>query len=720
MTGLEPHPIFRLPTREEAEAMGPARFAAVIEERRRRMELELQDPFHYGYESPIWHICDDLLCDGKDVRLALPNGVDAPPSIVKGAPELLITGWNRSAKSEYGGKKSMKVITDTAEARGWAFADTGPISIARQQPIFWKYMPSGIRRLAQATGRAKQGTVMNVSYSQKGGFTEQTFVLPNKSQQWFKNYAQDIENLEGDQLDVCWFDELRNPEFLRTMRFRMGDRAGIIIVTFTPIDEKKFGASYNEYQRGARTVLEVEGDLLPVYKPILPAPVLAGVTESNHTPRDHSLSVNDSIGIAARGSTLSEILPPAGNYDPRGGQNSPNEESVFNPREGMELVGYEKVPRVKVAGPGSEGTQRANIVYFHIQDNPFYAFKRNAKPGVPQLSGKDVFRRFFAKATRAVIRARAYAILETGGGCLFPKFNAAVHVIPFAQIPKNGTNYHIVDPCPGRNWFMTWMRVVPIGGGLVRRYFYREWPSFGHAGGYIPGIGDIGAWALPGKAADGEKGPAQTPLGWGLNRYKQEILRLEGVAPEKQAEAEGRSQNAELRSPNGAVLPGDRSKPARALFPPVVFQVEDDDHLRGGEVITERRMDSRYAASPTQRGEGNTTLLEQMSEIGMEFYPSSGRDIDDGIELIKDAMDYDSEVPIGKYSPAMARINEPLLQVADTCPNIIYALTEYTGLDGLHGALKDVVDVVRYGVMDGLEHVDEDAFTWQGGMALAR
>jgi hypothetical protein len=43
----------------------------------------------------------------------------------------------------------------------------------------------------------------------------------------------------------------------------MGDRGGIIIATFTSIDENYTGI-VNEYDMGSRTVLEVPAELLPI------------------------------------------------------------------------------------------------------------------------------------------------------------------------------------------------------------------------------------------------------------------------------------------------------------------------------------------------------------------------------------------------------------------------------------------------------------------------
>src|SRR4029077_19021111 len=193
----------------------------------------------------------------------------------------------------------------------------------------------------------------------------------------------------------------------------------------------------------------------------------------------------------------------------------------------FEIVGYEKVPRIKVAGPGTDGNQRANIVYFHITDNPYFGYDGSmarTKAGHAPLFGKERFYRAYRGATRSKILSRVYGILTTTSTQQFPKFSDAVHVVEPERIPRQGTNFLVVDPCDGRNWFMIWVRIDPRG----RWYVYREWPSTGHPGAYIPGIGDPGPWTLPGQPADGVRGPAQSPFGFGLERYIQEILRLEG------------------------------------------------------------------------------------------------------------------------------------------------------------------------------------------------
>jgi hypothetical protein len=612
--------------------------------------------------------------------------VDVPKEI-EGAPEIWIAGANRSSKSEYAAKKIMKVLHETPRARTWSFADTGPISIARQQPIFWKYMPAEIKRLAADTGKARQGVTLNVSYKQKTGFAEQSFVLPNGSQHWLKNYEQDLQNVEGDQLDAIWLDELRNIELLRTLRGRTIDRGGLIIVTFTAIDDN-YSPICNEYERGARTVLEVDAELLPIKRP----KILAGGNSLVHVPV---------TGVTKKEPEEPGSPPAKKSADGGLGKQDRGRPSSTGPadaEDGFEIVGHEKVPRVKIAGPGNDGNLRANIVFFHITDNPYFGFEgamSRRRDGRVPLFGKERFYRAYRNATKAKILSRVYGILQAGSSAQFPKFSDAVHVIEPERIPRNGSNYHIVDPCDGRTWAMLWIRIDPSG----RWYVYREWPSTGGSWAYIPGYGDIGEWTLPGKPADGVRGPAQTGHGFGLDAYLSEIRRLEGWAEEEDEEDE--------EIPLMPLRPF-RRLPGRPL-------PEPEESPAPAERIEERWMDSRYGARPTNTREGQTTLLEQCAELGLEFKAASGKEISEGTVLINNMLDYDQEIPLGQFSAKLARLNGPRLYVSSQCRNTIYSLREWTGKDGNKGASKDWIDLLRYATLAELDFVGEGAYTWSKG-----
>jgi hypothetical protein len=254
----------------------------------------------------------------------------------------------------------------------------------------------------------------------------------------------------------------------------------------------------------------------------------------------------------------------------------------------------------------------------------------------------------------------------------FPKFRLQVHVIPRHKIPAKGTDYHVVDPCSGRNWAQIWARVnrAPIG---KRIFITDEWPC---PGKYVPGVGDMGNWAEAGDKLDGEAGPAQRPLGWGLLRYRKEIDRIEGrTTPQELIDkVEGMPTKFDEWDTEDP-LPSARRRKHRP---------ED------GREIYERIMDSRYGSSPTQTSEGQTTLIEACyDEVDLQFVPASGKLIQEGVDLINNLLDYKDDEPVGP-------MNEPRLYVCEECLNVIFALLTWTGEDGEDGACKDFIDVIRY------------------------
>lgn len=264
------------------------------------------------------------------------------------------------------------------------------------------------------------------------------------------------------------------------------------------------------------------------------------------------------------------------------------------------------------------------------------------------FAGYDNLKKTLEGASRTEILCRAYGVPVKAAVERFPKFSETVHVLPASKIPTEGTRYQIVDPCSGRNWFMAWA----IVDKRDRIYFYREWPSPGQ---YIPEVGDPGNWAEPhGKLHDGAPGPAQRGFGWGLKRYKEEIERMESL------------------------------------------QSVD-------EKIEYRIMDSRYANSTTLGAETATTLIQECENIDLYFVAAPAEKIDEGVQLINSLLDYDAAAGKGFG-------NEPMLYFSEDCPNMIYAMKEWTGADGKNGATKDPIDVVRYAVLSNLTYIDEKEY----------
>jgi hypothetical protein len=260
-------------------------------------------------------------------------------------------------------------------------------------------------------------------------------------------------------------------------------------------------------------------------------------------------------------------------------------------------------------------------------------------------------RRELQSETREKILERAYGIPTKAHSGRFPLFNPKVHVIRHSEIP-NGTRYHWVDPAGGKNWAMIWTVFDNAGRIIV----YREWPN---QIDYIEGVGYAGEWALPdGKLLDGRAGPAQQDFGFGLQRYRDEILSIEA-----------------------------------------------------GEEIYERWMDSRYGHSRTLGKEAPTTLIDEMAELDMHFTATPGDSIDEGVGMINDALSYNPERPVDTR-------NQPRLFISENCKNVIYALQTYTAADGVRSkGVKDWIDLLRYVCLSDASYLDEQSLKSRGGGA---
>jgi hypothetical protein len=543
LSGFEPHPVLPLLSQERLEKAGIDPLA-YYRQRADVMRLMTYEPLFYGYEPDIWSKADEQLAL---LRSKFPTGVIT----------LLILGGNRASKTVYAAKRLVQRLIREPGRRGWCLQSTEAASRADQQGIVYDYLP---RNLRSASGRLRIGPTTKINYSRAGGFTENTFVLPNESQCWFKFYGANVKTLEGAELDIAWADELVPPDWVEAIRFRLLNRNGVFIITFTPIEG--YSATAKEFLDGAVTVEEGEAPLLPR-------------------------------------------------------------------RDGK---GVEKVPRVQQSGKST-----ARIIYFHTSDNPFGNYE------AMKVECRD--------SARDRILTRAYGVPTKAIAAQFPMFREDVHVIAQEKFEKiavedKGARYLFVDPCSGRNWFMLW-----VWCGLSFKVIYREWPS---ATDYVPGIGVLGDWTSPSNCADGARGPAQQELGWSLNRYREEIERLEA----------------------------------------------------GSEDIVERWIDARYGNARTLTAEEPTTLIDELRGVGLDFMaaPVEGAIFsgspDGSLRMINDLLYYDPQKEVG-------RDNQPKLFVTAECKNVIHALKTWTGRDGQHGACKDPIDCVRMLVLSRSEYVDE-------------
>jgi hypothetical protein len=159
-------------------------------------------------------------------------------------------------------------------------------------------------------------------------------------------------------------------------------------------------------------------------------------------------------------------------------------------------------------------------------------------------------------------------------------------------------------------------------------------------------------------------GPAQKGLGWGIRDYIDSIYGLEG----------------RIKVDGGW------------------------SDLDDSEVIFERIIDPRLGAAKYSSGEaGQTSIIQELDDMGMVCIPAPGVDIEDGIQVLMGKMAYDDKRPIDGA-------NRPHFYVSERCGNTIAGIENYTGTEGKNEAWKDCIDPLRYGGVAQIRHISADMF----------
>ena len=232
-----PHPILVSPSKEDIKTIvdkyGEAKAAELLTLREDKILAEKLDPYRHGFDLPHWKEADVMLKDNN---------------------EMLVLGGNRASKTEWAAKRVVQTLINTKDARVWCLHTTNQSSIQMQQNVIYKYLPAEYKDL-------KKNKIQNVSYTQKNGFSDNTFILPNKSQCFFMNYAQKRDVIEGGEVDLIWCDELVPLDWIETLRYRLVTRSGKLIVTFTPISG--YTPVVKEYVSTSKIIESKPSPLLP-------------------------------------------------------------------------------------------------------------------------------------------------------------------------------------------------------------------------------------------------------------------------------------------------------------------------------------------------------------------------------------------------------------------------------------------------------------------------
>lgn len=633
------HPVYAVPTARQIAALAyarniPARDAAALlfNARKEAIQNERKNPLLFGWEPPVWRVCDAVL--GLDWLIPSRFGLDYGPRMraALGLKEpvkiLLINGGNRAGKSEYMAKRAVLCLLKFHHSMLWGFHTDSDMSVRYMQPLVWKYLPPEYR------AKPIKSSTTYIAYNLKNGFSEQSLILPNLSTMEFRNYRQDRDKIEGGELGALDMDrtlgfvadELIPDDWVETLMMRLATRSACGVIGFTPVNG--YTSTVKSFQDGARAVRVSPGWMLPL--------------DGQGADMARGLAVEDCDSWTA--------------------------DRGFDPDcKKIEVGGrvFEAAPRVLLC----EDPSRA-VVFFQSSDNPY---------GNPS----EVWN-FVRAGSEAYRKERWYGFANKLISGAFPLFSDKAHVCRAEDVPEEGTNYMIVDPCSGRNMFMLWIRVSPDG----RIWVYREWPNVVDR---IPGVGVMGRWADTSgddKRMDGRMGPGAKSLGWGLAQYKALVAWFEGWLEE-----DGTPVGDEVFT-----WPSER---VAGL----------NQYGKHRERVFSRFMDARFANVKGFDADGMETLLDEFDRMGLTFHANKTdrrESIGEGVTMINDALFYDENRPVDFT-------NRPRLMVSEQCENLLFALRIWTGQDGQKGATKDPVDCLRMFFLMGLEFVDAKAEWARGG-----
>jgi hypothetical protein len=314
------------------------------------------------------------------------------------------------------------------------------------------------------------------------------------------------------------------------------------------------------------------------------------------------------------------------------------------------------------------------IFYRFTELNPFSGYSNPG--GVRDLC--------LGKKDRNYTMAHAYGYCEAVRGRVFPLFGEW-NVIKAADMPAEGTNWMVTDPATARNWYTLWVRCTH--GGEI--WAYREWPSYD----------GLGEWAVTSKnprRLNGERGPAQTAVGYGAEEYRRLFARLERVpVPALVREGKVTEGLASVADPHH-----------RLLIERAVKAEADLENVR--EEIFQRLIDPRASKTKSAMEAGAITLMAKLwQEVPglpkMPFYDAPGLELRDGISLINELLFFRQD------EQRVSIINEPKLWVSESCRNLIWALKTYSLPDDVErasdNACEDPIDCLRYLVTHGVRYI---------------
>ena len=212
-----------------------------LKARKLRIERADADPLRYGYVPDIWRTA---LRQIEELRAKFPKGVI----------KLCIFGGNRSSKTRFAAWFLNRQLKVQDGSRWWCCDSTEAQSRANQMRLIMEQFPPEWRGVERTE-------TTDIRYSVSDGFPKNMFVAPNRSECSFKFYSMDVENLPGPELDGIWADELIPLPWVDSLIYRLANRNGLFLITFTP--EFGWNETFGHFYEGAQTLEDAPAALLP-------------------------------------------------------------------------------------------------------------------------------------------------------------------------------------------------------------------------------------------------------------------------------------------------------------------------------------------------------------------------------------------------------------------------------------------------------------------------
>jgi hypothetical protein len=626
----------------------------------------------------------------EDVWAVFKRAMRRKLGFVRPARHLLISGTNRSSKSNYCVSRAVRFACEydwraagEQDVRCYFMHESHKRVVEDQMSLIWHYLPKELR-----AGAVKDESNY-VSYKPATGFSNDMFMTPNGIKGYFRSYEQETEKaLEGFTAKMVVAEENVPLKWADRIFTRLSDKNGWYLQPFTPIHG--WTATVGVFQSGMIVTRDMQAYVLPedMGPPEIATAVGLTPEEFEHVERcKWTDPPRQAQCPRSRPEDCVAWLDVSDGSD--GSDGSDKSDGRRSARR------FERVPRVARCVD-----ERKAVVWFGPMDNPY-------------SDAADVIRNNLPKGREEVLKC-VYGVAVKSFSAKFARFSRDVHVVAPEAIPAEGLNGLVVDPAGTRNWAMAWYRV---SGGNI--YFYREFPSPVRV---TPGAGVMGLWAenddRNGGVNDGRKGAGQEPLGWSYLRYKAEIARLEGWKDYVDWEEQARGRPDEYW--NGSCLV------------PTDAEVEAWDEDNGSAERTDKIGDVRALSTPKQEKDRFETMQTILDEIGLRLDFADGVDIEDAVGVINHLLDFERSGERGRGGVAVGSssssgesdgsdgsdlldgsdgsdgekkkrggrfLRAPQMFVSAECVNLICALENWQNADGLKGAYKDFVDLVRYAVL---------------------